>query len=488
MGHGRRAGGRGSQRLARLSAALPRAAKWPTKLPMRALALAFILSLFGITSVAAQPSGPRLTWRWSVGDRLVYERRAQVVRLSDGREIERFAEQIQVWVLKREEPRHQLLLEASRIEDGAALPPRALLVEVEPRGQTQVSDECLRDALELDYLLDLLPTLPPALGDNDHWATEPDFVGRRWRCRRGELDAGRGVAIDVELDDASGASECLGQSARGRTWFDPRLGAVSRVEIERRDATRDLLTLSVIQYHDTLPQDERWRLAATEQLERWLSAERLEQRALLDLWRQPRNVDSALARLQRRWEEYLTGFPRGSRSPYESLGRTRLLAVPERSAGWKERARLAEAWINRRSPDWRLPTPEGEMLTSAELRSTACIEFFWSVKSEGSLRSFEALRRAQAEFSAQPINDPGASQPAAMAPKVRIVCINLDNDVEAASQAARTVGAGLTHVLAGARAGEIPAAHLPVWRVVDPAGEIRRVDFGWRARATDLVP
>ena len=66
------------------------------------------------------------------------------------------------------------------------------------------------------------------------------------------------------------------------------------------------------------------------------------------------------------------------------------------------------------------------------------------------------------------------------ADEFRVVCLNIDADVEAGRRAARLCGAGLNHALAGPPVGGEPPRELPVFRILDRDSRVLGVFFGWQ--------
>jgi hypothetical protein len=109
---------------------------------------------------------------------------------------------------------------------------------------------------------------------------------------------------------------------------------------------------------------------------------------------------------------------------------------------------------------------------SEQVRLGPVVECLWSVGAPQADGTVLALHAMQRELAADGIP---------------VICLNLDQDQQAARQWLAELPEGVVHVLAGPLgAVERPVA-LPVVRVLDGAGVVRYVRVGWQPSYADVV-
>ncbi len=97
--------------------------------------------------------------------------------------------------------------------------------------------------------------------------------------------------------------------------------------------------------------------------------------------------------------------------------------------------------------------------------ASVVIECFWSGESVWGLRVLEPMRRLLAELPPQ---------------RVRLICYNMDREVERAREVIQRCGGGLTQILGGPLLEVETLPELPVVRVLDGGGIVRDVWIGWQ--------
>jgi hypothetical protein len=410
---------------------------------------------------------PPLRYHLAVGDRLVYERRVRVSPLEEHTAPEYYTEQLQLWCLASENNEVLVLGDLVRRVDGQAETTHGGLFHVGPRGRRRFSSEMLARTEGLDPLFELIPILPPALQDEPVWLTEPDHFGRCWRCTRAASDpAADGlVRVDFVLEDPTGVADACRQTQRGSYWFDPQAGIVVRVESELQDRSAKRGTLSVTRLYTRLKLDPLWCAQRLEEANRFLCTLRLEDRLLDEIATQPDQIERILPRIDRLWSELIRGMRPEPGSPFRRLAQARRTALAGEAERYRQRAELTREWLGKLAAHWSLQTPDGDTIRSEAVRDRLVVEYFWSADSLWSLRSFQVLREIQERLPAE---------------EFRVVCVNIDADVEAGRRVARLCGAGLTHVLAGSPVGGEPPRELPVFRILDRDSRVLGIYFGWQ--------
>lgn len=446
----------------------------------RACRTALVVLLASGHAAAAPPARYALT----EGDWLTYEWRAESTRRDAATASDRVESHatIQVWCLGREGDEWLLLGLVTRRIDDVNLAPRGLYFHVNERGVKRLPEECLSRGGDLDAVLDLFPECRPALMSSPTWTTTADIFGRRWVCTPPGDTAGDDPAVSFRLDDSSGVSAALGMTVRGKYVFD-RVRGVLRESRQTIETPRDATAVSVrLLRRNSVPAG--WRLRRMTELDSFRRTLRMEDRYLASLEREPARAEAALARLGAIWIELLGEFaatgaldnPTGGvavpRSPLMEMARGQRETLDVRRGLLRERARLASEWNGRRAPQWSLLDRDGQTVTSESTRDRPSLECFWRSDDLGSLRMMQTLGRLREHFPQDAL---------------RIVCINMDQESQAARRAADLCAGGFLHVFAGPPVGADLPAELPVCRLIEKDGRIVRVFVGWRYSLVEEV-
>ncbi|MBI5864886.1 MAG: hypothetical protein HZB38_10330 [Planctomycetes bacterium] len=403
---------------------------------------------------------PRYTFR--AGDSIEYRR---TITDDDGKAA---AERIEFHVHTRQSDSAGMLAIVSR-EGG---PPTAILwFDVNDRGQIRVGDE-MRTRLEpADGVFELLPTLAPALGDQEQWLGEPDEFGRILRQRR-VAETGASLQVRFEGEDPTGVSGVVGDALEGAYWFDAEAGLVTRVDAKRVQGGRHAVRVhSELIGRETLKAEQISREARM--LDRLRRVFRVEDAFLDELTAQPARVETNIRRLEHIWSEFLDQPPRDPQSVFSRFAEAQRQRAVSAARGLRERAQLAGQWLGAPAAQWSLQDEAGKTVTSESVRKGVTVECFWSSKSSASLRMLATLAKLPAEW--------GPSDP------LGVACINLDADLAAGQRAARACSQGVLTVFSGPPIqGETPY-DLPVMRILDEKGRVVRVLFGWRPSILEAV-
>ncbi len=433
-------------------------------------------------------------YRFEPGERVIYDHRTRSRPLEDGqggRGGEISAQQVDLWCLDKEPAGWLMLLECVSVTtDGGRSGSEGLLFQIDPRGVVTIPDASQADYPDLAHLFELWPELRPAISAAETWQTAADLLGRGLRCEPlGDSDSGgedraagtdgagdtiAGDGFAFELVDVAGIAELLGQSDRGRFWFDAARGLTGRVECVRIDRSAGTETRCLGRVLERRQHDAVWLKRRQDEAGRYLRNLAREQRLMDEVVTRPAELEQILDRLRRLWRDYVYELRNESDSPFSRLARTRLKRVEARIGQLRLRAQMAEALLGRVAAQWSLQDAAGRTVLSEKLRDRVSIECFWRSDSLESLRMMATLRRLSEKVAADDL---------------RIVCINLDDDIVRARRAVELCGAGLTHVLGGAPVGERPPEELPLLRVLDRSSRIRRVVIGWRpSLLEEIVP
>ena len=439
--------------------------------PRRTLALLAIAApLLAGRPVAAQET---LRYGWRPGDRLIYEQRAQALSEDTRGPGPTLVQQAQVWILEEKPAGLLTVIDVAPVVDGGLGPTRGLLARRDPRGQPQFPADCLPLLLEADDAQAMIPPLPRPLWDGRAWNSAPDLLGRFWRCTRAGPDArfDRRLRIDFVVEDPTGVSQALGRSLSGSFWFDPGEALVARIETRAEDQRLNQALLTVTLLRERRRMDERERASCARAATDFLRALRQERRFLDRLALRGADAAAALAGVERVWDEYKAERGAAASGPFVRWATSRQESLRARVPELRARAELAASWLGRPAAEWSLQSPDGATLTSEAFRGSRLIECAWSAQSEASLWSLASLR---ALAKAADVD-------------ARIVCMNVDRDMSKGSAAAKSLGAGLTHVLAGPPMDARAPQELPIWRVLDENRVVLRVAFGWQADIRDLL-
>jgi hypothetical protein len=422
-------------------------------------------------AVAAEP---RLMYRGEPGDCLVYERRGAISSLSGAARESELVDQIRVWYLAAEGGELLVLLDRVAIVDGR---PAALcggLAYVDSYGRVRMPEPTQRRAVELDAVLELFLVQRRPLQEELSWQTPADLFGRVRHCERMGRDAQQAghVRIECSVEYGGRIGAAFGRSGRERYWFDQAGGHVSRLDIVREDRAGDVRLTAVTVLRQRQEYSGDWVARRINEAQRYLAAQRREDSLLDEIAAQPDGVAQALERLERLWAGMLVEFAGAGESPFYALCRARQRALREERAGLRARARYVGRWLGQAAIPWSLTDRSGAPLMSEQVRLGPVVECLWSVGAPQADGTVLALHAMQRELAADGIP---------------VICLNLDQDQQAARQWLAELPEGVVHVLAGPLgAVERPVA-LPVVRVLDGAGVVRYVRVGWQPSYADVV-
>ena len=416
-------------------------------------------------SAAACLAQAPLRYNFRPGDRLIYKRSAIVASLETGAVEQRITDQIQLWCLERDDNEALVLLDLVHFVDGRIEPVRGALLRIDMRGERRMEAAMLTRIAELDAAFDILPVMRSTLERGPAWVTPDDAYGRRWRCELKGPDRERNghIRVGFSLEDSTGVGGHIGEERFGTFWFDPKAGCVTRVESELRHRTAGVTVQAKIKLIERRSNDSRWTAERLAEARTFLRTLANEDRLLRDVLSRPREIDATVRHLKRLWAALAAGA--GGWSPVRAIAVSQQRRVAASERPLREAAARSQRWLNQRVYDWSLQTPQGATIRSADLRDQVTIECFWSADSLWGLRSLEMMRRLAHALRGKP---------------VRIVCLNMDRDVEPARRAIQSCGSGLTHVLAESLSVNEPDMDFPTVRVIDAKGVVRQFVIGWR--------
>lgn len=433
----------------------------------QALGMLLALSITG-PAAADRP----LKYRFAVGDHLVYERRAVVRRLDDQQPVTTRVDQVQVWCLQREASEVLLLVQSLGSVEGRTEPAQGALLYMDETGRRGWPEEMLPRLGPLEPAIGLLPVLPLSIQSEDDWLGPPDLYGRQWRCgSRGPDDQQRGqLRVEFREEDPTHVLELLSQTRSGCFWFDASAGRVTRLESEERDDRARTQTRVVAVLRQTLTHTPQWAARRTDEARGFLRALRHEDRGLGEIVARPDELPRTLQQLDRLWSALKSDMDARAASPFIGLAEGRRQQIRVDADRFRAQAELGRRWLNQPAGHWSLQDLAGQTVTSEATRQGVVIECFWSAESVWGLRMLESVRRLQNERGVQPL---------------RIICYNIDFDVQLARQAIERCGSGLTHILGGPLQDVERLPESPVLRVVDAAGIVRGIWVGWQWAYTD---
>lgn len=431
--------------------------------PRTPLATAALLAALAAAHAAADAV---LRYDLRAGDWLIFERRAMVTSLKDGRELSRYVDQIQLWCLESRDDDRRLLLDRIRLVAGEPQPMVGLIFNADTRGGLRVPTELLDGAAELADALDVLPSLRPPAREEPTWSTPPDVSGRAWRCRELGPDAehhGR-IRVELALDDPRRTHELLEQKRTGTYWFDPNERLVSRVEWVDVDPIAGVQTQSVTVLRERSHRGEDWATRRTTESRRYIRTVEEQQSAFDEIVLGRVELEAGLARVDRLWASFLSDLDTASRSPLVPLvqaERARAAAAADRL---RARAGYARRWLNRPPPAATPPGESGGGWSDA-LRGRKVVECFWSIAQPDAARMLATLRELQRDHDLR---------------NLVVLCMNVDRDQTLVKPFIEREGPGLVHVAAEPLIRVDPIPELPCIRIRDEAGAVKGVFFGWR--------
>lgn len=408
-----------------------------------------------------------LRYRFQPGRQLTYEYRQTVTSTGSDSLLQQATDQVHILCLQRQAGEAYFLLNWQRTVDSRPQPTAGALLYCDNAGRRRLPPETSAQLTRLDPALDLLPMLPLGAEADAVWATPPDHFGRQWRYTSRGPDTTRDghLLIEFALEGPRALVDLLGHSRSGRLWFDPTGGCVSRFEAEEVDRRGQHRTQVVATLQQTAIQTSAWTARRVEEANRFLRASRHEERLLADVALLPEELPRTLAQLDKLWTGFRTDTESRSNSPFLALADGRRQQVHVDSNLLQTRAKVGLRWMNQPARPWSLQNPAGQTLMSETVRAGVVIECFWSFESVSGLRVLESCRGLQVD------RGPNA---------VRVICYNMDNDVELARRLIAEAGEGLTHILAGPLQDAETLPEFPVVRVVDRQGLIRGVWIGWQ--------
>lgn len=449
----------------------------PRRLLPAALALATALAL--PAAVAAQRT---LIYRFEPGDVREYEQRETVTTLAGDEPQSASTARIQLWCLERTGEEWLLLAALTRTRAGAAEPACGGVLYVDAGGRRRFPEQTATRLGPLEPVLDLLPVLPTAIQREREWYSAPDLYGRRWHCtvRGPDAEHAGHLRIDYAVDEGAGIAALLDRTIAGRFWFDQAAGGITRVESEQLDRRRQTRTTSTAQLVQQRRERAAWAGRRAAEVQRFLRAQRHEDRLLHEIVTRPAEFERTLAGLDRLWSAFRSDVAGHEGSPLALLAEARRAALRALAPALRARSALGRRWMEQPALPWSLQDAAGATLTSEEVRQGVVIEFFWSADSEWALRALDPLRQLQAALRTE---------------RAQLLCYNLDRDLERAQRAIAACGGGLRHVLGGPLREVEHFPELPVVRVLDADGRVRDVWLGWapdyaavREAARNLAP
>ncbi|MGE0480647.1 MAG: hypothetical protein AB7Q17_09260 [Phycisphaerae bacterium] len=431
--------------------------------PRATLATAVLLASFAAAHVAAEGV---LRYDLRAGDWLIFERRAMVTSLRDGRELSRYVDQIQLWCLEARDDDRLLLIDRIRLVAGEPQPMVGLIFHADTRGGLRVPTELLNGAAELVDALDVLPTLRPPAREEPNWSTPPDVAGRAWSCRELGPDAehNRRIRVEFALDDPRRTHELLNQTRTGTYWFDPNERLVSRIEWVDRDNVSGVQTQSATVLRERSHRGEDWATRRTAESRRYIRTADEQQSAFDEIVLGRVALDAGLARVDRLWASFLSDLDTASRSPLVPLVQAERARATAAADPLRARADYARRWLNRPPPATTQPGEPGGGWSDA-LRGRKVVECFWSIAQPDAARMLATLRELQRDHDLR---------------NLVVLCMNVDRDQTLVKPFIEREGPGLVHVAAEPLIRVDPIPELPCIRVRDEAGAVRGVFFGWR--------
>jgi hypothetical protein len=417
---------------------------------------------------------PPLKYSFEVGDHLSYERRATLASLASGQVQQQLVQQTDLWCLEKHGAETLILLDWALRTAERAEPRRGVLLYVDEHGRRRMADAPQAQPDEADPACEVLPVLRLPIQEGTAWETAPDFSGARRRCKSTGPDEQRAGHVRVEyfVEPPPAFEAALPGSHVGRYWFDPAAGLVTRVESLQEDRTANLRTEAVTVLRQRERQPAAWTQRRAAEAGRYLQALRREERLLDAVVRQPQQIEQTLERLSRLWADRAVAVERQVGSPFERLVWGRQQRVAAQEGLRRAEAAYAGRWLEHRALPWTLEGPTGETLTSEAARAGVVIECLWSMETPDALATLEGL-------CTLPVQPDGHA--------VRAICLNMDADVLRVRRLIARLPTGPTHVLAGPlRAVEQPP-RLPVVRLLDSSGVIRRIWIGGRSSYAEVL-
>lgn len=417
----------------------------------------------GARPVAASPT---LRYGFEPGQHWVYEQRTRTAAGDRG-----FA-QVQIWVLEQRGDRWRLLIDRIDVVDGAAEPMDGIVVEVDRVGAVSVPEPWLDRVGDFADELALLPGLAGVHADGRLWRSAADLLGRRAACRVRDAEPNHPQVTRVEftMDDDCGVDALRGQTRQGMFWFDRQRGGVAALELEVRDADGKVQRAWRSRLRQWQRHDATWQQRRQAECARYTQAVRLQRALRAELDRGAVDIDAALRQLRTIWQEAANDLQVREDSPFRTLARGRSAALPSLANRWRREASIVAQSVGQPAATWSLQDPNGVTVGSEQFAGTPRLELFWRSGDADSVRMLATVRAWQAEDEAR-----------------QAVCLNLDGDPAAAARAIERCGGGLRHVLAAPLAADVLPGRLPLLRMIDGEGVVRRLSWGWRPTLDGLA-
>jgi hypothetical protein len=451
-------------------------------------------ALVAVITCGAPGASAQLPPRYRVhpGDHLIYERRME--RNAGDHDSSAVAvEHIEQWCLEDQGGSSLIVSVLRRTVGRLRTPPTGAFFLVDERGVKTLPDDCRARVGDLDGVLELWPECRSAINEPGPWLTAPDLYGRRLECvpLDPEAAAPSTQRVRFTLVDTSGAAEVLGLSVSGDYVFDRNAGLVTRLEKTlRSDSAGETRTTAELVGRRRM--SAAWIKQQLADLEAYRRALRSEDRLVASLELEPSAAEATLQRLDTLWRALADdlaaahhGRNRASptrappapgdepgAAPFLDLAKGRRELLRALRPALLERARLAGTWNGRPAPHWSLQRLDNTVLTSESVRDRISLECFWRSDDLASLRMLLTLRRLREHLQDDAL---------------RIVCINMDDDLQRGRAAATRCAPELRHVFSGPPVGGERPAELPVIRIVDKNSRILRVLVGWRVSLLEIV-
>lgn len=440
----------------------------PKIAPALAAVCVFLAGAASVSPPAVAQSAPR--YEWTPGVCWVYDRAASITPESGPPA--RVEDRIRVWRLAADGGDRLVLIDLTRLIDGAVQPGHVAVVYADAAGQVRVPPESGARLLAAPELLHVIAPLPAATSEDAEWVSPPDFLGRRLRCGR---DGGSATSPQYRFarHAPAGPLALYDESFDGRFTFDAADGRVARVEARRVDRVRGVTIEETIEFRDQLSHALDWARRRAEEAGKLLRAMSYEDRMLHDALSGESEGRGLGERFDRIWPTFRTQVDARGGSPLAPMVDS-LAALGQRLRPQLEvRAALGARWMNKPAERWTLQTPTLETVTSETLRRDVVIEVYWTSTSIVSLHALSQLVELR--------HGALASEP------VTVLAVNVDRDLVRGRAAAARLDGELTPLLGADVFGAERLAVVPLVRAIDRAGVVRGLWGGYLGETKWLV-